>query len=117
MKERLGARVRDMELKVQGVRLSVRAIVLGRIVDCIDIVMGMDTISQLGGVMIAFGNKPVMFGKVLCLTTRSEVAPCAVTVGLEGKLEKISEGRKSGLQGQLLTKGSELGPTNRWVRA
>ena len=70
-----------MELIVQGVRLSVRAIVLGRIVDGVDVVMGMDAISQLGGVMIACGKGPVMFGKVPYLTAGSEVARCAVTVG------------------------------------
>ena len=43
---------RDVELIVQGVRLRVRAIVLGRIVDGVDIVMGMDAIRQLGVLLL-----------------------------------------------------------------
>ena len=100
-----------MELIVQGVRLTVRAIVFGRIVDGVDVVMGMDAISQLVGVTIACGKEPVMFGKVPCLTAGSEVARCAVTVGLEGKPEKVSEadGEKVGPSEIAVDKGLRTG--------
>ena len=107
---------RDVELIVQGVRLSVRAIVFGRIVDGVDIVLGRNAISRLGGVTVACGKEAVMFGKVPCLTTGSEVARCDVTVGLEGKPEKISEADWEKV-GQLLTKDLELGLRNRRVGA
>ena len=102
---------RDVELVVRGVRLSVNAIVLGSIADGVDIVMGMNAISQLGGVMIACGKEPVIFGKVPCLTARSEVVRCAVTVGLEGKPEKISEanGEKVEPAGTAVGKGLKTG--------
>ena len=98
---------RDVELIVQGVRLKIRAIVLGRNVDGVDVVIGMDVISQLGCVTIACGKEPVMFGKVPCLTAGSEVARCAVTVRLEGKPEKVSEadGEKVGPSGVAVDKG------------
>ena len=93
---------RDVKLIVQGVRLSVRAIVLRRIIDGVDVVMGMDAISQLSGVTIACGKEPVMFGKLPCLTAGSEV-----TVGLEERPEKVSEadGKKVGSSWVAVDKG------------
>ena len=72
----------NVELTVQGIHLSVKAIILGRLVDGVDVVLGMDAINQLGGVVIADGE-PVIFGKVrkkCCLPVRSEGAQCAVMV-------------------------------------
>ena len=71
---------RNIELTVQGVRLRLRVMVLRKVLDGIDVVMGMDAISQLGGVTIADGREPITFGKELCLIAGSRVAG-AVTVG------------------------------------
>lgn len=71
-----------VELTVQGIRLLVKTIVLGRLVDGVDIVLGMDVINQLGGVAIA-GGGPVTFGRVMercCVPVRNEGPQCAVTV-------------------------------------
>lgn len=84
----------NVELTVQGIHLSVNAIILGRLVDGVDLVLGMDAISQLGGVVIADGE-PVKFGKVMnkCyLPVRNEGARCAVMVEKQ-KLEKSDVGK------------------------
>lgn len=72
----------SVELTVQGIHLTVKAIILGRLVDGIDMVLGMDVINSLGGVAIMVGE-PVMFGEVMkkcCVPVRSEAAHCAVMV-------------------------------------
>ena len=84
----------NVELTVQGIHLSVNAIILGRLVDGVDVVLGMDAINQLGGVVIAKGE-PVKFGKVMkkcCLPVRNEGAQCAVMVEKQ-KLEKSDEAK------------------------
>lgn len=71
---------RIIYLTVQGLQLSVKAIILRRLVEGIDMVLGMDAINQLGGVVIADGES-VKFGKVMeCLHDRTEEARCAVMV-------------------------------------
>lgn len=71
---------RIIYLTVQGLQLNVKAIILRRLVEGIDMVLGMDAINQLGGVVIADGES-VKFGKVMeCLHDRTEEARCAVMV-------------------------------------
>lgn len=82
---------KEVELTVRGIRLRVRAIVLDRVVDGIDVVMGMDVISQLGGVMIVDGGVPVTFGKEYGSTAESGEAKCAVAVMPKGRVMKLTE--------------------------
>ena len=72
----------NVDLTVQGIHLSVKAIILRRLIDGVDVVLGMDAINQLGGVVIACGE-PVTFGRAMkkcCLPVRNEGAKCAVMV-------------------------------------
>ena len=54
---------RNVELTVQGTQLGIKAIVLRRLIDGIDVVLGMDVISQMGGVVIAMGEDQRRLGR------------------------------------------------------
>ena len=55
----------QVELEVEGMPLKVKAVVMDKIVNDIDIVMGMDVINELGGVYIS--GRMVKFGDGHCL--------------------------------------------------
>lgn len=93
---------RNVELMVQGIQLGVKAIILRKLIDGIDVVLGMDVISQLGGVVIGSGENPVMFGEVTkcCLPAVSavELSRCATTVEKQKKERTTGEkGRSIGV--------------------
>ena len=55
--------------------------VLRWLIDGIDVVLGMDVISQMGGVVTAMGGRPAMFGEVtrkccLPVVKEDEVSHC-----------------------------------------
>ena len=56
------------QVVVRGVPVGVRAIVADKILDGVDLVMGMDAIEQLGGVTVAGGE--VTFGKPHCAVSQ-----------------------------------------------
>ena len=43
---------RQGEIKIRGVRIKVEAILMNRIIDGIDVIIGMDVIHEIGGVTI-----------------------------------------------------------------
>ena len=55
---------RQVEIKIRGVRVKVEAILMNHIIDGIDVIIGMDVISEMGGVTIK--EAEVKFGDVLC---------------------------------------------------
>lgn len=89
---------KEVELTVQGTRLRLKVIVLAEVINGIDVVVGMDVISQLGGVMIRNGG--VTFGKASesCSQVERGEVQCAVAVaevGLEGSCKSAEpEGLK-----------------------
>lgn len=94
----------NVELVVQEIQLGIRAIILRKLIDGIDVVLGMDAISQLGGVAVGKGGDPVTFGKVTkCrpfAVSEGELSRCAATVE-EQKKERAGRA-KSGLTGAVL---------------
>lgn len=85
---------KEVILAVQGIRLKTRAIVLAKVIDGIDVVLGMDVIGKLGGVSIGDGR--VVFGKVPVCSAKVERGDvrCAVAVAnleVEGPKKMIME--------------------------
>lgn len=101
---------KEVELTVQGVQLSIRVIVLVKVIEGMDIVMGMDVISHLGGVTIGDGR--VTFGKVpvYCSRVESKELQCIAAVGDVGLEENITKVRDAEGPEKMMSKTTAAEP-------
>ena len=67
---------RQVEIKVCGVRVKVEAILMNRIIDGIDVIIGMDVINVMGGVTIK--KAEVKFGDVHCAIAAHRLNVCKI---------------------------------------
>ena len=67
---------RKVEIKVRGVRVKVEAILMNRIIDGIDVIIGMDVINEMGGVTIK--EAEVKFGDVHSAVAAHRLNVCKI---------------------------------------
>lgn len=67
---------RQVEIKVCGMHVKVRAILMNHIVDGIDVIIGMDVINELGGVTIK--KAKVKFGDIQCAVAAHQLNVCKI---------------------------------------
>ena len=67
---------RQVEIKVRGVRVKVEAILMNRIIDGIDVIIGMDVINEMRGVTIK--EAEVKFGDVHCAVAVHRLNVCKI---------------------------------------
>ena len=67
---------RQVEIKVRGVRVKVEVILMNRIIDRIDVMIGMDVINEMGGVTIK--EAEVKFGDVHCAVAAHRLNVCKI---------------------------------------
>ena len=67
---------RQVEIKVRGVRVKVEAILMNRIIDGIDVIIGMDVINEMGGMTIK--KAEVKFGDVHCAVAAHRLNVCTI---------------------------------------
>ena len=68
--------IRQVEIKVHGVQVKVEAILMNRIIDRIDVIIGMNVINEMGGVTIK--EAEVKFGDVHCAVTAHWLNVCKI---------------------------------------
>ena len=68
--------IRQVEIKVHGVQVKVEAILMNRIIDGIDVIIGMDIINEMGGVTIK--ESGVMFEDVHCAVAAHRLNVCKI---------------------------------------
>ena len=66
----------QVEIKARGVRVKVEVILMNRIIDGIDIIIGMDVINEMGGVTIK--KAEVKFGDVHCAVAAHRLNVCKI---------------------------------------
>ena len=66
----------QVEIKVRGVRVKVEAILMNRIIDGINVIIGMDVINEIGGVTIK--EAEVKFGDVHCAVAAFRLNVCKI---------------------------------------
>ena len=69
-------RARQVEIKVRGVQVKVEAILMNRIIDGIDVIIGMDVINEMGGVTIKEAEEK--FGDVHCAVAAHRLNVCKI---------------------------------------
>lgn len=79
----------EVELTVENVRVRVQALVLEKVIDGIEVVMGMDVISQLGEVTFVKGK--VVFGKMAAPMAEREKAQCSMAVESKNRGNETDE--------------------------
>ena len=67
---------RQVEIKVHGVQVKVEAILMNRIIDGIDVIIGMDVINEMGGLTIK--KAEVKFGDVHCAIAAHRLNVCKI---------------------------------------
>ena len=67
---------RQVEIKVRGVRVKVEATLMNRIIDGIDVIIGMNVINEKGGVTIK--EAEVKFGDVHCTVAAHRLNVCKI---------------------------------------
>ena len=67
---------RQVEIKVRGVRVKVEVILMNRIIDRVDVIIGMDVINEMGGVIIK--KAEVKFGDVHCAMAAQWLNVCKI---------------------------------------
>ena len=65
-----------MEIKIRGIRVKVEAILMNRIIDAFDVIIGMDVINEMGGVTIK--EAEVKFGDVHCAMAAHRLNVCKI---------------------------------------
>lgn len=81
---------REINLTLQGIWLKTKVIVLSKRIDGINIIIGMDVISQLGGVMIGDGRVIYLGTCQLCAVTLEDVQ-VKENVGEPMEVEKLKK--------------------------